>query len=127
MRRSRFLLAAILAAACTTPTGPEPGTLSVKLQDPNAGLDGALLLSLSGPATPTSVTAAPGDSVWGGPFTGTSNQVVVTGQLANGVILTFDVPDVTVVSQYKAIPIQAAATSGYALRTIAGYLLGVTR
>lgn len=126
-RAARLVLGAMLVAACTSePTGPQPGTLSVKLQDPNAG-DGALLFTLSGPASPTNVVAASGDTVWDGPFTGTTSSLVVTGSIGTGVILTFDVPDVSVVSRYKAVATQAAADSGYSLRSLAGYLLSVTR
>jgi hypothetical protein len=127
VKRALVMFGALLVACTNAPTGPQPGTLKVTLQDPNAGTDGALLLTLSGPGSPTNVAGAPGDTVWGGPFTGTTIQLVITGQLANGVILTFDVPDVSVVSQYKAIASQAASTSDYSLRSLAGYLLGVTR
>jgi hypothetical protein len=127
-RAARLVLSALIVAACTSePSGPQPGTLRVILRDPNAGSDGALLVTLSGPASPSNLIAAAGDTVWGGPFTGTSNEFAVTGALANGAIVTFDVPDVTVASQYKATLMQAAATSDYSLRPLASYTLTVSQ
>jgi hypothetical protein len=121
------LLAVLLVAACTSePTGPIAGTLRVQLQDPNAGVDGAILVTLTGPAAPTNIVAAPGDTVWGVPLTGTTNSLVVTGQLANGVILLLDVPNVRAASQYKATVTQAAASSDYSLHAVGGYSLTVS-
>jgi hypothetical protein len=121
------VLAALFVAACTSgPTGPIPGTLRVQLEDPYAGVDGAILVTLTGPAAPTNIVAAPGDTVWGVPFTGTTNSLVVTGKLANGVILSFDVPNLRAASQYNATVTQAAASSDYALHAVGGYALTVT-
>jgi hypothetical protein len=121
------LLVALLVAACTSePTGPIPGTLRVQLQDPNAGGDGAILVTLTGPAAPTNIVAAAGDTVWGVPFTGTTNSLVLTGHLANGVILSFDIPNLRVASQYTATVTQAAASSDYSLHAVGGYSLTVT-
>jgi len=127
-RHALFLVAAALAAACTNePAGPQPGTLSVKLTTPNSGADGAMLFTLTGPAAPANLTAASGDTLWGGPFTTSANQIVLTGPLASGTVLTFSVPDVTVSSQYAATVGQVAASSGYALRSLSGYSLAITR
>jgi hypothetical protein len=125
-------LAAALAiwagAACGDhPAGPVPGTLSVRLQNPNDGLDGAIMFTLTGPAVPVSPSAAAGDTVWGGPFTGSTNQFILTGNIRTGVILTFQVPDVNAASGYAVGVSQAAASSDYALRALTGYSATVTK
>src|SRR5690348_10118096 len=84
MRRisSKVVLAAALAMlACSkdTPMGPQPGTLSVQLQTPNSGFDGAMLFTLSGPTTVTNVRASTGDTLWTTDFSSTTTKVVLTG------------------------------------------------
>lgn len=127
-RRSRWVaLAAMCAAAACTSQGPEPGTLSVNLQDPYLAQDGAILFTLTGPSAPTSATAAAGDTLWGGPFTGTTNKVVLTGNIQSGVIFTFGVPDLNRVAQYTATVSQVGRSSDYSLRSLSGYAITVTR
>ena len=132
MRRLVVLTAALagtLIGACTDqPTGPQAGTLSVRLANPNDGLDGAILFAVRGPAAPAGTpTPATGDTLWGGPFTGTANAYVVTGNIRTGVVLTFSVPDVNVANQYTATITQVAASSDYALRSLTGYSLSISK
>lgn len=132
MRRLALLAAAIAGAllgGCTDqPTGPQAGTLSVKLTNPNDGLDGAILFSVRGPATPTGTPiVSTGDTLWGGPFTGTANTYVVTGNIRSGVLLNFTVPDVNVANQYTATITQVAASSDYTLRSLTGYSLLIAK
>jgi hypothetical protein len=122
----RLLVACALVACESQPAAPQPGTLSVTLHNPNDGLDGAIMLTLSGPAAVSSVVAATGDTLWGGPYTSTTNRIVLTGGVRNGVILTFTVPDVKATAQYSATVNQVAASSNYVLRTLSGYTLTVT-
>jgi hypothetical protein len=128
----RFLWASLLLVcafpACEQqPTAPQPGTLSVRLQNPNDGLDGAIMLTLSGPAAVSSVAAASGDTLWGGPYTSTSSRMVITGAVRSGVILTFSVPDVNAATQYTATVNQAAGSSDYTLRSVTSYTLTITK
>jgi hypothetical protein len=130
IRASRWIALVSIwgAAACANQaTGPQPGTLSVKLQNPNDGADGAIVLTLTGPVAPSNVVAAPGDTLWGGPFTGTTNKIVLTGNIRTGAILTFSVPDVKATTQWVVGVNQVAASSGYALRALSNYALGVTQ
>jgi len=132
MRRLAFLAAAIAGAliggCIEQPTGPQAGSLSVKLASPNGGLDGAILFSVSGPTPPTGTpTTATGDTLWGGPFSGTANMYVMTGNIRPGVLLTFSVPDVSVANQYTATITQVAASSNYALRPLTGYSLSISK
>jgi len=127
-RVSTLALAAFLVSCGShTPTGPQPGTLQVKLQDPNGGADGAILLTLSGPTTVTNVVAAAGDTLWTTDFSATVSHVLLTGHIGSGTVLRFDVPDVGQVQQYIVSVNQAAASSGYALRSLASYVAFVSR
>ena len=130
IRARRWIALACIgtAAACANQaTGPQPGTLSVRLQNPNDGADGAIYLTLTGPVAPTNVAATAGDTLWGGPFTGTTNKIVLTGNIRSGVVLTFGVPDVNAYTQWVVGVNQVAASSGYALRALSNYALGVTK
>ncbi len=130
-RVRKFLaLAALLAAAeCSkNATGPTAGTLFIKLVNrPANPADGAILLTLSGPGAPGNLTAAAGDTVWGGPFNGTVNKMVITGNITTGTLASFDVGDVALVGQYVATITQVASTSDYSLRLTSGYTLNVTQ
>jgi hypothetical protein len=129
-RVGRLVAAAAICvgAACGDhPAGPVPGTLSVRLQNPNDGLDGAILFTLTGPTPPANPSAAAGDTLWGGPFTGPTNQFVLTGNIRTGVMLTFQVPDVNAASGYAVGVSQAAASSNDGLRDLTGYTVTVTK
>ena len=121
-------LIATLAACGGGSTGPVAGLLKVKLATtPNSGLDGAILLTVTGPVVPTGATQQVGFRLFGTPAA-TTNKFAVTGTLATGSILfTIDVPDINKVSQYSATIQQVAASSNFALRTLGGYSLTVTK
>jgi len=86
-----------------------------------------VMLVLSSPVAPTSVTAGPGLTLWGGPVTTTSVKLVLTGTLSSGPILTLHVNDVNQVSQYS-VSLQQVASTGFALRpSLTGYLATVTK
>ena len=121
------LAAALVAFACSkSPTGPQAGTLLVKLQDPNGG-DGAILFTISGPTALTNVQAGAGDTLWTTDFSSTVSHVVLTGVIGNGVILKFDVPDVNVSGSYIVAVNQAASSSDYSLRSLTNYVAFVSR
>src|SRR5207244_5314437 len=100
-------------AACNGATAPVAGILEVKLASPNNGQDGAALLVLSAPVPPSSVTAGPGLTLWGGPVVTASARLVLTGTISAGTILTLQVADVNQVHQYGVTLLQlAGANSG---------------
>ena len=102
-----------------------PGTLKVKLTTPNAGSDGAILFTVTGPAVPLTTTAATGLRLFAQPLAAT-NHFAVTGSLLSGTIMTIEVPDVSRASAYTATIQQVAATN-YQLRpSLAGYTLTVS-
>ncbi|HEX4634434.1 MAG TPA: hypothetical protein VH163_11390 [Gemmatimonadales bacterium] len=120
----RLVLAAVVAMiACSkSPTGPQPGTLSVHLQSPNSGLDGAILFTLTGPNPVTNVVAGTGDTLWSTDFSGNTSKILLTGTIRSGVILSFGVPDVNVSDQYIVSINQAASSSDYSLRSLVSYV-----
>ena len=127
----KLVAAALLATsvACSKDnTGPVAGILKIKVATtPNSGLDGAVLLSLTGPVIPTGAAAQTGFRLFGTP-TATTNTYAVTGTLSSGSILfTINVPDINKVSQYSASVLQVAASSNFALRSTSGYALSVTK
>lgn len=126
--RTLMTAAVILLAACKNSTGPVAGTLKVNLTTPNSGLDGAAVLLLTSPVPPTSVTAAAGLALWGGPVATTSARIVLTGTLSSGTILTLQVDDVNKVGQYS-VTIQQVAATTYLLRSppLTGYSATLTK
>ena len=119
----RLVLAATVAAgamlACSkSPTGPQPGTIFVKLQSPNSGADGAIMFTLSGPTTVTNARASAADTLWTTDFSNTTTKVVLTGAISSGVILSVDVPDVNQFDQYVVSGNQVASSSEYSLRSL---------
>ena len=136
MRRGlRWLaLAAALSGAgsCGDGTGPVAGVLTVSLQTPKPGADGAILLTVKspmtvvGPSVPTGVTAASGLRVFMEAPLAATNRLAVTGPLPNGAILTIGVPDVRRVGEYS-VTIQDVAANDYTLRSLAGYSLTISQ
>ncbi|HYK09788.1 MAG TPA: hypothetical protein VEV39_03230 [Gemmatimonadales bacterium] len=115
--------ATVVMIACSkSPTGPQPGTLSIKLQSPNSGADGAILFTLSSPVPVTNVQASAGDTLWSTDFSGTSTKIVLTGAISSGVILRFDVPDVNQFDQYIVSVNQVASSADYSLRSLTNYV-----
>jgi len=113
------------AGSCSNGTEPVAGVLTVTLATPNAGADGAILFTVTGPSSLTSVTPGAGLRVFSQTLS-TTNQLAVTGPLANGAILTIGVADVRAVGQYAAT-IQDVAANDYTLRSLFGYSLTISQ
>jgi len=127
LRRGALVASVGLLLACSGTTGPVAGTLKVNLSSPNNGLDGAVLLVLSAPTAPVSVSAGSGLTLWGGPVTTANASLVLTGNVTTGTILTLQVDDINRVRQYSVTLQQVAQTSGYQLESLAGYSVTVTK
>ena len=129
MKRILPPLAVVLALAgagsCDS-VGPVAGVLTVSLRTPNPGADGAILFTVTGPATPVSVTPEPGLRVFSQATLSSTNRFSVTGPLANGALLTIGVPDVRQASQYVAT-VAAVAANDFSLRLLSAYSLSVSR
>lgn len=122
-------LAAVLLAgvlSCSSGTGPVAGILTVSLRTPNAGADGAILLTVTGPQALTNVTAGAGLRAFAQPLS-TDTKIALTGPLTSGVILSIGVADVAKAAQYHATVQGVAASADFQLRSLAGYSLSVSR
>lgn len=123
-------LAAVAVVAvgtrCGDSSGPTAGVLQVQLSTPNPGADGAIILTVTGPAPLTSVTSP---LAGGRAFTdslGTTTRIIVTGPLVNGTIAAVGVANVGQVGSYRA-SIQQIAAADYTLRPLGGYTLSLVR
>lgn len=127
IRRMHLVAAAVLALgfagfACShTPTGPQPGTLSLMLNNPNSGNDGAILVTLSGPTTITNAVVQAGDTLWTTDFSSTTVRVLVTGNVRTGALLRFDVPDVNAYQSYTVTVNQAVRSVDYSEESLSQY------
>ncbi len=127
LRRALLATSVGLLLACGGTTGPVAGTLKVNLASPNNGVDGAVLLVLSAPVPPVSVSAGAGLTLWGGPVTTANATLVLTGNVTTGTLLTLQVDDINKVRQYTVTLQQVAQTSGYQLESLARYSVTVTK
>jgi len=123
MRLLALAAALGLLFGCLDRTGPG-GLLKVELTTPNSGADGAILLTVTGPAALRSATAGSGLRLFAEPLAAT-NHFALTGTLWAGTILIIGVPDVGQASGFTAT-IQQVATPSYQLRGLVGYSLTVT-
>lgn len=117
------LVAGIACSDDEEPTGPTAGTLSVTLTTPNVD-DGAILFELNGPdisavsvTVPAHYTHVRQDGV--------TLTVVVVGDIESGLIVGFDVPDISAVASYTAIVTQVADRTNELRSDLAGYDLTV--
>ena len=126
MRRLWWIVIVGAALGCLDNSATS-GTLKVKLTTPNAGSDGAILFTVTGPAVPLTTTAATGLRLFAQPPPlAATNHFAVTGALPSGTIMTIEVPDVSRSGAYTATIQQVAATN-YQLRpSLAGYTLTVS-
>ncbi len=127
MRRVTLATSIGLLLACSGTTGPVAGTLKVNLASPNNGQDGAVLLAISTPVPPVSVSAGAGLTLWGGPVTTTNAKLVLTGNVTSGTILTLQVDDINKVREYGVTLQQVARSSDFQLEPLAFYSVTVTR
>ena len=125
---ARILAAFLLAGAlsCSSGTGPVAGMLTVLLHTPNAGADGAILLTVTGPQALTSVTAGAGLRAFSEPLS-TVTKIALTGRLSDGAIVSIGVADVAKATQYHATVQGVAASADFQLRSLGGYTLTVAR
>lgn len=126
-RRMALTASVGLLLACSGTTGPVAGTLKVNLASPKNGLDGAVLLVLSSPVPPASVSAGPGLTLWGGPVTTANATLVLTGTVNTGTLLTLQVDDINKYQQYSATLQQVAKSVDHTLESLVNYSVTVTK
>ena len=114
------IAAAFLACGGTTePPGPEAGVVVATLNTPN-DRDGALIVRVIGIQTGLKAAGSyrmattPGTQV-------TTAKAILTGQIVDGDILEFTIPDVSKLATYVVVIEQAAARDTYALLDASGY------
>jgi hypothetical protein len=122
------LMAALsVSAACSKdPVAivPHAGTLTVRLTTQHVD-DGALTFTLSGPAI-NNATAANASLRLFTRGSGESTIVgVLVGALANGAVVTLNVPDVTAAAGYAAQVLEVADRNDALRASLAGYALSV--
>ncbi|MGH7701866.1 MAG: hypothetical protein ACREMO_02150 [Gemmatimonadales bacterium] len=128
MRRLLLPLLAVLAASAASGCGdglaPLAGTLEVTLDTPNSD-DGAVLFVVAG--GPIDQVDPAGYLTYSAPIGLAGTRVVVTGNLAPGVLVHLRVPDIHRAGSYTVVLEQVAARApGYPLRPLGGYRATVT-
>jgi len=125
-----FTMVAVLfvAAACSndaTGGDRQAGTLTVRLTTPNAD-DGAMTFQVSGAAIDSATAVNQSLRLFtrrdGGDVVG-----VVVGALANGAVITLQVPDVGEAARYRATVLEVADRQDALRASLVGYALTVTR
>jgi hypothetical protein len=124
----RYRLIALLLAlgACSasgTADAPQPGTLTLTLTTP-ATTDGAVVLVISGGPV-TSVDPASSYQVASN-ADGEGTHLLITGNLASGVVATIHVPDRRGAAAYVATVNQVADRGSFALLDPATYQVAIT-
>ena len=123
------LLAAVLgwSLGCgdggAPPDIPTPGLLGLWLSSPNVN-DGALLVTITGGIV-DSVQPAPGYTLSSAGAGTSTVRVVVTGNVASGIVAQILVPDTRRAASYHITVDQAAARGSYALQNVGGYAIEV--
>ena len=136
MRNTRIPVAIVLCALLSTsvscgdddngstgPPDPVPGTLTLSLETPY-GDDGAVLLRLDG-ADITQVELAAQGLYLRFLEDQTGVMAVFVGDVSEGDLLTFHVPDLNQVSSYSATMLEAADRSNALRGSLAEYTLTV--
>ena len=124
-----LLAALLLGAACSnesTGSVAGAGTLTLRLTTPSSD-DGALLFELSGPPIDTTVAANASLQLFTHRTDGSTLVGAVVGTLANGGVVTLQVPDVGAAAQYTARLLEVADRQNVLRTSLTGYALSVTR
>lgn len=131
MNRSGWIFALVAAlsvsAACSDDPvagGPQAGTLSLRLTTPHVD-DGALTFTLSGLPI-NNATAANASLQLFTRRSGDASVVgILVGDLANGAVVTLNVPDVRAAAGYAAQLLEVADRNDALRASLAGYALSV--
>ena len=133
LTRTAALCAAIVATgSCGDATGPgeppdapTPGELRVQLASPG-GRDGAVLLTITGPAAPSEVTGTQaGVLVHARPVNGAWT-VALFGTVSAGEVLRLQVPDVRAARAYEATVREVAGEDNALRENLGAYRLTIT-
>jgi hypothetical protein len=106
-----------------SPTGPTAGTFAVTLSTPNAD-DGAIVFRVNGPGI-TQITNGNPAHYMHFDQAGSAITVVIVGDLEDGTLLTFRVPDVDAASSYGATVLEVADRTNELRGSVGTYGLSV--
>ena len=132
-RTALFILAAASGITCKddgtapgTPNLPDPNptSLVVSLTTPNSD-DGAILVTIRGPALATIQSAAPDYLVFSNAVSATEARVIVVGDLTRGSVFTVAVGGTAPLSSYSASIGQVATRADVLRAETAGYRMTV--
>lgn len=126
MTRRLLLLLTLLSGGCGGDgvAPPTPGTLSLRLTTPNVN-DGALVIVLSGGPVSAVHAAAGLEVVRQSDAAG--NHILLIGDVTEGVVATFDVPDISRATAYVAVVEQVADRNSFSLLDAAPYRIAVVQ
>jgi hypothetical protein len=131
MSRSRWILAMVaalsLGAACSndpTSGAPRPGTLTLRLTTPHAD-DGAMLFKVSGPPIDSATAVNPSLRLFTRRVDGSTIVGAVVGVVANGAVVTLQVPDVGAAAGYTARVLEVADRQNAVRASLTDYTLRV--
>ena len=114
------------ALSCSSPSGNDlsgPGTVRIRFETPNSD-DGAIKLLLSGPGI--SAIGATGDlMVFSRLGAGGMTTIAAFGDLADGFIVTFDVPDRSDLDKYSATLLEVSGPDNALRGSLTGYKVTV--
>jgi hypothetical protein len=123
-----LMLSVALGCGGGTPTAtdtPTPGPLTLTLAAPSSDV-GALMFTISGaqlqrftPAAGLTAYATPGGQSW--------MKIVIVGPIGSGPVGQVQVPDTRKVASYSVSILQAASGISYALQSLPGYTIGLSR
>jgi hypothetical protein len=127
------LAAVVVAAGCTdrnrgggVTDPPAPGVLAATLSTPNTD-DRALIVELSGPGI-TAVQAAAGSGhTVHSRASGSTVRAALFGDLTDGAVLRFSVPDVSRANAYTARVVEASGADNSLREDVTGYRLQLAR
>ena len=128
---SIFTLVATLSlgAACSnepTTGAPRAGTLTLRLTTPRSD-DGALLFEVSGPPIDTARVLDASLQLFTRRADGFTLVGAVVGPIANGAVVTLQVPDLGAGAGYTARVLEVADRQNVLRPSLTGYALTVTR
>ena len=122
-----FAMVATLSAgaACSddpTSGDPQAGTVTLRLTTPHAD-DGAMLFEVSGPRIDTAAAANASLQLFTRRVDDSKIVGVVAGVVANGAVVTLQVPDVDAVAGYTARVLEVADRQNVLRASLTGYAL----
>lgn len=123
MRRLWWVVLVVAACGGDTATTPIPGTLSLRLHTPNSN-DGALVVVVSG--GPVNGVRPVGGLELARQSDGAGTHLMLVGDLAEGVVATVDIPDISRASAYVATLEQVADRTSFSLLDAAAYQVTIT-